>query len=78
MTARGLNPAVAQAWTEYAAHVDEDPPKTATGLVCRWCVSVWLGVLVIIARRVAPKTWRLVARALALSSASTLMSGLER
>lgn len=44
---------------------------------CRWCVSVWVGFGVVAARTLAPQVWNPVARALALSTASTLVGRLE-
>lgn len=39
----------------------------ATLLACPWCVSVWVGFGVVAARRIVPRLWDPVARALALS-----------
>jgi hypothetical protein len=41
---------------------------------CPWCVSVWAGVAVSAARTVAPRAWRPVATALALSAVVGLAS----
>lgn len=42
----------------------------AEGITCPWCVSIHIGVAVVIARRVAPRAWSPLARALALSYAA--------
>jgi hypothetical protein len=60
------------------AHVDgTSGPMVAELLTCRWCVSVWVALGVVVARRVAPRAWRPVAVVLALSSASTLLVSAE-
>lgn len=41
---------------------------------CPWCLSFWLGVAVVIARRVAPRVWDPLAKALAFSAASGVIS----
>lgn len=60
------------------ADLDEDPPAVVTLLRCRWCVSVWLGFGVVVARRVAPRAWGPVARALAFSQVAGVVAALER
>lgn len=57
---------------------DGPPPKLASLFTCRWCLSVYLGTGVVVARRVAPRLWDPVARALALSALSALLAGLEQ
>lgn len=61
-------------WEEHVA-LDDDPPKLATLVTCRWCSSVWAALAVVCLRRVPG--WRLVRDALALSSASTLLVRVE-
>lgn len=63
-------------WTEYALH-DDEAPKLATLVVCRWCASVWVGFGIVAARRLVPRAWRPVATALAFSAASALLARLE-
>lgn len=41
---------------------------------CPWCTSAWVGLAVATARRVAPRTWGLVAQALAFSAVAGLVS----
>lgn len=41
---------------------------------CPWCVSWWVALGVITARRVAPKAWQPVATALALSAVTGLVA----
>lgn len=57
--------------------IDAEPPKLATLVSCRWCMSVWIAAGVCIVRRVAPRVWAPVAYALAASSLSTLLARLE-
>jgi hypothetical protein len=63
-------------WQERVEY-DEDPPKLATLLTCRWCASMWLAFGIVAARQLAPRAWPVVARALALSSAAALLATLE-
>lgn len=56
---------------------DDYAPKLATLITCRFCVGVYAGVAVCIARRYLPG-WPHMARALTVASAATLISGLER
>lgn len=64
-------------WSE-AVEQDDNPPKVATLVTCRWCASVWIAAGVLVARRVAPSWWAPAARLLALSSVSTLLATVER
>lgn len=48
--------------------------KIETLLSCPWCVSWWVGVGVVAARRLAPEAWEPVAEALALSAATGLIA----
>lgn len=43
-------------------------------LDCPWCLSVWLGAIVVVLRRVCPRLWDLVAPALAASAVTGLLS----
>ena len=36
-------------------------------LDCPWCLAIWTGAAVVIARRVAPRAWQPVARVLAVA-----------
>lgn len=56
---------------------DDDPPKLATLITCRWCAGMWISGFVIAARRYAPGIWAPIARALALSAAAALVARLE-
>lgn len=62
---------------ERVAADDEEPPKLATLLTCRWCAGVWCAALVVTARRLAPRQWGVVADGLAISAAAALVAGLE-
>lgn len=68
--------------SEYVAEhrMDAGPmavPKLADLVTCRWCAGVWVALGVVAARRVAPRAWAPLARALAFSSAAALVAGLE-
>lgn len=54
------------------AALDPDPPLAVELLDCPWCLSVWVGALVVAARRCAPRLWDPVARMLAASMISGL------
>lgn len=52
----------------------EDPPTALQGELiymvnCPWCLGFWVSVAVLIADAVAPRLWRPLATALALSAA---------
>lgn len=63
-------------WEELAMS-DDNAPKVATLITCRWCASVYLAAGIVIARRFAPRFWDPVARAAALSSVSALLARVE-
>lgn len=56
---------------------DDEPPKLATLVTCRWCASFWIAAGVLTARRVAPRWWAPAAQVLAASSLSTFMARWE-
>src|SRR3954468_9161690 len=39
-----------------------EPPRLATLVTCRWCAGMWIAGGVTLARTIAPKAWRPVAR----------------
>jgi Protein of unknown function (DUF1360) len=41
---------------------------------CPWCLSMWCGAAVVVARRVSPRLWNSVASILAASAATGLLS----
>lgn len=49
----------------------------ADAINCGWCSSLWVGLGIVAARRVAPRVWRLAAGALAVSAASGLLRQAE-
>lgn len=51
------------------------PESTKIGfmLTCPWCVSIWAGLGVVAARRVAPELWDGLSTALAASSVTGLL-----
>lgn len=56
---------------------DDDAPKLAAFVRCRWCTGLWISGFVVAARRYAPRVWEPLARALAGSTAAALLAGLE-
>lgn len=56
---------------------DDDPPKLAILLTCRWCMGAWVAAGIVAARRLAPRQWAPLADGLALSAAAALIAGLE-
>lgn len=65
-----------QPWADLAMD-DPDAPKLATLVTCRWCAGVWVAFGVVAARRLFPRAWQPVARALALSAGAALLARLE-
>jgi hypothetical protein len=63
-------------WAEVAL-ADEQPPKLAELVVCRWCAGMWVALGVVAARRLAPRAWTPLATALALSAGAALLARLE-
>lgn len=59
-------------WTD-AVHQDPDPPKLATLVTCPWCAGFYVSLGVVVARRLAPRFWRPVARAFALSGVAGII-----
>lgn len=57
---------------------DDNAPKLADFVKCRWCAGMWISFGVVAARRYAPQVWDPLARALALSTAAALLAGLEQ
>lgn len=64
-------------WDELPTHQD-DAPKLADFVVCRWCTGIWIAGLVVAARRYAPSVWSPLARVLALADVGALLAGLEQ
>lgn len=65
-----------QPWADLAMD-DESAPKLATLVTCRWCAGMWVAFGVVAARRLFPRAWQPVARALALSAGAALVARLE-
>lgn len=63
-------------WTEYAL-ADEDAPKLAVLVTCRWCAGMWIALAVVAARRLFPRAWSPLAEGLAFSAGAALLAGLE-
>lgn len=53
------------------------PPWLAPLATCRWCASIHIAIAAVTLRRLAPRAWDPLARALALSSTGTLLARLE-
>jgi len=70
------HPELPNAWSEEAM-ADDDPPKLAELVVCRWCAGMWVSLGVVAARRLAPRAWGPLATALALSAGAALLARLE-
>jgi hypothetical protein len=62
---------------EALVEAEDDPPRLATLVTCRWCAGIWIAAGVGLARSVAPRAWSPVARALALSAGAVLLARLE-
>lgn len=56
---------------------DDDAPKLADFVKCRWCAGLWISGFVVVARRYAPGAWEPLARVLAGSTVAALVAGLE-
>lgn len=69
-------PNVPGAWAEVAM-ADDDPPKLATLVTCRWCMGVWVAAGVVLARQLYPRRWGPVADTMALAAAGALLANLE-
>lgn len=63
-------------WSERAMH-DPDAPALATLVTCRWCMGVWIGSAVIVARRMWPRQWQPVAEVAAVAAAAALLARSE-
>lgn len=58
-------------------HGDAAAPKLATLVTCPWCAGMWVALGVAVARRVAPRSWRVLAEALAMSAVTGLIASRE-
>ncbi len=73
-----LDPGSVTPWADYALAEGDRAPKLAVLVSCKWCTSIWCALLAVLARRAVRPVWDPLARLLALSSAGTLLSGLEQ
>lgn len=64
----------AAVWSRYGSPEDEDAHKLSYFLTCPWCLSIYLGTLVSGLRLLWPNGWRPVAKALAFSTVTGLLS----
>lgn len=69
-------PEVPGAWAEVAM-ADDDPPKLATLVTCRWCMGVWVAAGVVAARRYWPEAWGPAADTMALAALAALIARAE-
>lgn len=63
-------------WQQIAT-ADEEPPKMAQLITCRWCTGVYVSVGILVVRWWWPKLWEQVADGAALSAAAALLARLE-
>lgn len=63
-------------WDEVVQN-DPHPPRLAELVTCRWCAGMWIGLGVVLARRLAPRAWDPLARALTVSALAALLARLE-
>lgn len=59
-------------WAEDVVPNDCDPPKLAVLVSCPWCSGMWIAIGVVALRRLVPRWWAPLAKALALSAAAGL------
>jgi hypothetical protein len=74
--AHGIYVDYSGAWAEVAQQ-DPNAPKLATLVTCRWCSGMYVSLLVVAARRFAPRAWHPLSTALAFSAVAALMARLE-
>lgn len=71
-----FRPEIEGDWQDVVA-ADEQPPKLATLLTCRWCAGMWVAAFVVLARRVAPRAWKPLRDVLVFSAAAGLLARAE-
>lgn len=62
---------------DHVAHTDPDVPKVAELVTCRWCAGMWVAAGMLLLRRLAPRLYRPLCEALALSAGAALLARLE-
>ena len=65
-----------QGWSEMA-RADEEPPRLAELLTCRWCAGFWVAAAVTAARRTAPDVWTPIADVFATGALVGFLSELS-
>lgn len=60
-------------WADVVAE-DDDPPKLAFLVTCPWCAGMWVSLGAVAASSLAPRAWRPLRRALAMSAAAGLIA----
>jgi hypothetical protein len=63
----------AEAWRRHGT-MQGDEPYVVELLECPWCMGVYVAGFVFVARRVAPRAWTPLARVLALSATTGLLT----
>lgn len=61
-------------WAEEVVPNDMDPPKLAILVTCPWCAGMWISLGVVAARRIAPRLWAPLAKALSFSTVSGFLA----
>lgn len=64
-------------WSDQVVLDGDTAPKLAVLVTCPWCSAVYVAAGVAVARRVAPRTWRPLARFLAAAAVAAALEGLE-
>ena len=61
-------------WARYGLPSDEDARKVSYLLTCPWCLSIYFGAAAVAGRRLYPRAWGPVAKALSYSALSGLLA----
>lgn len=61
-------------WKRYGQPSDEDCHKVSYLMTCPWCLSIYFGAVAVLAQMRYPRIWRPVAKALAFSALTGLLS----
>lgn len=68
-----IDPVSDQAW-QHTVENDHEPPRLAELITCQWCSSIWAAAFVVAARRACPRVWDPLARVLAASMVTGLLT----
>ena len=61
-------------WARYGQPSDSDAHKVSYLLTCPWCLSIYFGAAAVVGRRLYPRAWGPVAKALSFSALTGLLS----